>query len=99
MTVPVSCRADVAGEGHVAGREAGDRLAEDDREVDRAVLVGSAWAAAWLMVTVGRDVVPGHGVVGAGRGGVGVARGVVATPAAIDAMTVPALVMPVTATL
>ena len=53
MTVPVCVPPAVPVEGHVAGREAGDGLAEHDREVDRAGAVGSGWAAAWLMVTVG----------------------------------------------
>ena len=51
---PWGCRR--AGEGHVTGGEVGDRLAEDDGEVDGPALVGSAWPAAWSMVTVGRPV-------------------------------------------
>ena len=51
--------------------------------------VGSAWPAAWLMVTVGAVDVVGDGVVGAGGGSVGVAGRVGGPPAAIVAMTVP----------
>ena len=64
------------------------------------VPVGSAWPAAWLMVTVGRGGVVGDGVVGRGRGGVAVAGRVGGDAGGeVEAMTVPAVVMPVTATL
>ena len=46
------------------------------------LLVGSAWPAAWLIVTLGARGVVGDGVVGAGRGGVAVAGRILrATPA------------------
>ena len=61
--------------------------------------VGSAWPAAWLIVTVGAVRVVGDRVVGDGRGGVGVAGRVVGLPASIVAITVPSVVMPLTATL
>ena len=54
VTVPVESAGAVPAEGHIAGGEAGDRLAEDDGEVDGARVGGIGLAAtAWLMVTVG----------------------------------------------
>ena len=46
--------ADGAAQAHVGGGEIGNYLAEDHREIDRTnLLVGSAWPAAWLIVTLG----------------------------------------------
>ena len=54
-----------AGEGHVAGGKAGDRLAEDDGEVDGAGVGGIDLADRLVDGDRGGDVVVGDGVVGA----------------------------------
>ena len=63
------------------------------------VLVGSAWPAAWLIVTVGAVLSQVTVLSVEVEAALVLPAGSVATPAAMVAMTVPALVMPVTATL
>ena len=93
-------RARRAAEGHVAGREAGDRLAEHDREVDRRRVRRIGLAGRLVDRHRRRGGVVGDRVVGAGRGGVAVAGGIGgAAGRRCVAITVPSVVMPLTATL
>src|SRR5207344_576333 len=62
------------------------------------VLVGSGWPAAWLMVTVGATLSQVTVSSVELDATFPLPAGSLATPAAIDAMTVPGVVIPVTAT-
>ncbi len=63
------------------------------------VFVGSGWAAAWLIVTVGATLSKLTVLSVEVEAALPLPAVSLATPAAIDATTVPAPVMPVTATL
>ena len=88
-----------ATERDVAAVEAGDGLAEDDREVDRRGVRRIGLARGLVDRHRRRRRVARDRVVGRGRGRVVLPAASCAPPAATVAITVPSPVMPLTATL
>ena len=93
-------RAGRAAQRHVARREvrSTDSLKTTVKLIGDA-FVGSAWPRAWLIVTVGAVTSQVTVLSVEVEAVLPLPAASVATPAAIDAMTVPLVVMPVTATL